>query len=141
MSPSAYSLIGIPGLGAAGGSATQVSTYADPDTNGNIAGVLIPDVNSNYAFVYSTFVRMQTSAGPNRDTIMFGKMSGNKVAFQAPPLPAGAQGGFRSSPLGAPGFTWLCSSTTRPLGQAGIRLSPQRARSTNRLGTRLHQDL
>ena len=94
MSPVAYSLIGVPGLGAAGGSATQVSTYADPDTGGNIVGVLIPDVNGNYAFVYSTFVRMQTSAGPNRDTIMFGKMSGKKVAFQAPPLPAGAQGGF-----------------------------------------------
>lgn len=94
MSPVAYSLIGIPGLGAAGGAATQVGTYADPDTDGNIAGVLIPDVNGNYAFVYSKFVKIQTSAGLNNDTIIFRKISGKKVTFQAPPLPVGAQGGF-----------------------------------------------
>jgi hypothetical protein len=71
VSPSAYSLIGVPGLGDAGGSANQVSTYADPDTNGNIGGVLIPDVNGNYTFTYSQFVEVQTITPPG-DTITIG---------------------------------------------------------------------
>jgi hypothetical protein len=53
-SPGAYSLIGIPGSGAL---ATQVSTIANPDTDGNISGALALDSNGNYAFVYSTFSR------------------------------------------------------------------------------------
>jgi hypothetical protein len=86
MSPSAYSLIGVP---ASGASANQVSTYADPDTDGNISGALILDTQSNYAFTYSTFVTIQTMAGPQNNTIMIGS-----TTFQAPPLAAGTQGGF-----------------------------------------------
>jgi hypothetical protein len=98
-SPSAYSLIGIPGLGAAGGSANQVSTYADPDTNGNISGALIPDVNGNYTFTYSQFVQVQTITGPNNDTITIGPLTSPKppkpTSFEAPPLVGGgADGGF-----------------------------------------------
>ena len=85
-SPPAYSLIGIPGSGAP---AIQVSAAADPDTDGNIAGALVQDINGNYAFTYSKFVTIQTMAGPRDDTIMIGKKS-----FQAPPLPAGMPGGF-----------------------------------------------
>jgi hypothetical protein len=88
-SPGAYSLIGIPGLGSAGGAANQVSILADPDTDGNISGVLVQDINGNYAFTYSTFVTIQTMTGPQNDTIMIG----NK-AFEAPPLPGGTPGGF-----------------------------------------------
>jgi hypothetical protein len=84
-SPAAYSLIGITGAPAP---PTQVSTYADPDTSGNISGALVLDIQSNYAFVWSKFVTIQTMTGPQQDTIMIG----NK-AFEAPPLPAGT-GGF-----------------------------------------------
>jgi hypothetical protein len=85
-SPPAYSLIGIPGSGAP---AIQVSAVADPDTDGNIAGALVLDINGNYAFTYSKFVTIQTMTGPQQDTIMIGK-----TAFEAPPLPFGAAGGF-----------------------------------------------
>jgi hypothetical protein len=86
MSPSAYSLIGIPGSGAP---ATQVSTIANPDSDGDISGVLIQDIQSNYAFTYSKFVTIQTMAGPQSNTIMIGN-----TAFAAPSLPAGTPGGF-----------------------------------------------
>jgi len=84
--PVAYSLIGVP---ASGAPATQVSTCANPDTDGNISGALVQDINMNYAFVYSTFVTIQTMTGSQDDTFMIG----NK-AFEAPPLTAGTQGGF-----------------------------------------------
>ncbi len=98
MSPSAYSLIGVPGLGAAHGSANQVSIYADPDTNGNISGVLIPDVNSNYTFTYSQFVEVQTITPPG-DTITIGPLTSpptTPASFKAPPFAgsASAGGGF-----------------------------------------------
>ncbi len=85
-SPSAFSLIGVPQSGAP---ATQVSTLVNPDTDGNISGALIQDVQSNYAFTYSKFVTIQTMAGPQSNTIVVGSS-----AFQAPPLPAGTPGGF-----------------------------------------------
>lgn len=98
VSRSGYSLIGVPGLGAAGGSANQVSTFADPDTNGNISGVLIPDVNGNYTFTYSQFVKVQTITGPKNDTITIGPLTSPKTtkmtSFEAPPLARGANGGF-----------------------------------------------
>ncbi len=84
--PSAYSLIGVPGSGAP---ATQVSTIANPDTDGNISGVLVQDIQSNYAFTYSKFVAIQTMTGSQNNTIMIGN-----TAFQAPPLAAGTPGGF-----------------------------------------------
>lgn len=86
LSPNRFSLIGIP---ASGAPANQVSDAADPDTDGNIAGVLVEDIQKNYAFVYSSFVTIETMAGLQADTIMIG----NK-AFEAPPLPAGTLGGF-----------------------------------------------
>ncbi|MGH8611607.1 MAG: hypothetical protein ACREYF_06080, partial [Gammaproteobacteria bacterium] len=89
MSPSAYSLVGIAASQASGAIATYVSNYADPDTDGNISGALVLDVQSNYAFTYSTFVTIQTMTGPRNDTIMIGS-----TAFQAPPLAAGTPGGF-----------------------------------------------
>ncbi len=86
MSPNAYSLIGVPSSGAP---ATQVSTYADPDTDGNISGALVQDIQGNYAFVYSKFVTIQTVTGAQNDTIMIGG-----TAIRAPPLPSGTPGGF-----------------------------------------------
>jgi hypothetical protein len=83
--PVAYSLIAVP---ASGAPATQVSTCANPDSDGNISGALVQDINLNYAFVYSTFVTIQTAAGTNQDTIIVGSKS-----FKAPPLPAGTPGG------------------------------------------------
>jgi hypothetical protein len=84
--PVAYSLIGVP---ASGAPATQISTCANPDTGGNISGALVQDINMNYAFVYSTFVTIETMTGSQNDTIMIGT-----TPFEAPPLPAGTPGGF-----------------------------------------------
>ncbi len=91
MSPSAYSLIGIPAppAPATPAPATQVSNYADAGTDGNIAGALVQDIHMNYAFVYSTFVTIQTVTGPQDDTIMIGN-----AAFDAPRLAPGTPGGF-----------------------------------------------
>jgi hypothetical protein len=96
-SPSAYSLIGVPGSGAP---ATQVSNYANADTDGNISGALVLDIQSNYAFTYSTFVTIQTMAGSQNNTIMIcntafqGPSAICNTAFQAPSLAAGTPGGF-----------------------------------------------